>query len=64
MKNTTMIKEDKMRFIILSFWEKPFTTNWFDGECHFSEGDFVIDVEEMTYTKDGKNWLEIEQDHL
>ena len=53
-----------MRFIILSFWEKPFTTNWFDGECHFSEGDFVIDVEEMTYTKDGKNWLEIEQDHL
>ena len=45
---------------------KPFLTEWFDSENHFNPeiGMIVYDLVEKKYTSDGKEWHEIEEDHL
>ena len=44
--------------------EKPFYTNWFEPENHFSAGMLVIDLLWDHFTDDGVNWLPIQFDHL
>lgn len=57
--------ENNMRYIIIFKDNKPFFTNWFDAENHFStETIMVIDLNLGVYTVDGEHWEEIEEDHL
>ena len=44
----------------------PFLTEWFDYENHFNPdlGMVVFDLLNCKYTTDGKNWVDINIDHL
>ena len=59
-----------MRYLIttnvLKSGQFPFLTNWFNVEKDFnSEIEMVVyDLEQLRYTSDGKNWYNIEIDHL
>lgn len=46
--------------------KSPFLTDWFDVENNFNKdiGMIVYDLETNHYTTNGKNWHEIEIDHL
>ena len=54
-----------MRYIIILKDNKPFYTNWFDTENHWStETIMVIDLNLGVFTVDGEHWEEVEEDHL
>jgi hypothetical protein len=54
-----------MRYLITTTdGNPPFLTEWFDHECHFSEGMAVYDLNECKYTIDGLTWNEIKTDML
>ena len=59
-----------MRYLIvtniLMSGQFPFLTKWFDAENNFnSEIEMVVyDLYLNKYTADGKNWYNIEIDHL
>ena len=55
-----------MRYLVTTIADNPFLTNYFDAENHFnSEIEMVVyDLYLNKYTEDGKNWHEIEIDHL
>ena len=59
-----------MRYLIvtnvLMSGQFPFLTKWFDTENNFnSEIEMVVyDLYLNKYTEDGKNWHELEIDHL
>lgn len=44
----------------------PFLTQWFDAENNFNAeaGMIVYDLFTCKYTTDGKNWNDIQIDHL
>ncbi len=52
-----------MNYLILRDGE-AFYTNWFDYENNYNDGMVVFNLLTDTYTTDGINWKEIEQDHL
>ena len=52
-----------MRYIILTK-DHLFYTKWFNYENHWQEGMTVIDLTGDAYTTNGKEWQEIEFDHL
>ena len=55
-----------MKYLVTTNITDPFLTNYFDAENHFnSEIEMVVyDLYLNKYTTDGKNWYEIEIDHL
>ena len=54
-----------MRYIIILKNNRPFYTNWFDTENHWStEIIMVIDLNLGVFTVDGEHWEEVEEDHL
>ena len=59
-----------MRYLIvtniLMSGTPPFLTNYFSSENNFnSEIEMIVyDLEQLKYTEDGKNWYNIEIDHL
>jgi hypothetical protein len=55
-----------MRYLITSFSEKPFFTDYYEFENHFNPDiEMVIyDLISEKYTMDGENWYEIDRDHL
>lgn len=52
-----------MQYLII-YAGKAYYTKWFEAENHFVEGMTVIDLVDDKYTTDGKNWIDIEFDHL
>ena len=56
-----------MRYLIITKEVKsPFLTKWFEPENHFNPDIemIVYDLVECKFTTDGKNWHDIEIDHL
>ena len=55
-----------MRYLVTTNITNPFLTNYFDAENNFnSEIEMVVyDLYLNKYTADGKNWYELEIDHL
>lgn len=55
-----------MQYLIITKEHNPFLTNWYQYENHWVEGSFlmVFDTINYKYTKNGKDWLDIELDHL
>ena len=56
-----------MRYLITTNnVNSPFLTRWFEPENHFnSEIEMIVyDLVEKKFTTDGKNWCDIEIDHL
>jgi len=55
-----------MRYLITTNITTPFLTNYFDAENNFNpEIEMVVyDLYLNKYTEDGKNWYELEIDHL
>jgi hypothetical protein len=58
-----------MRYLVTFNWEgrfEVFYTQWFDPENNFNKdaGMIVYDLAIGAYTKDGIEWIEIEEDHL
>ena len=55
-----------MRFLIITNCNPPFLTNWFDCENNFSEfvEMVVYDFNAKKFTTNGKEWYDIEIDHL
>lgn len=55
-----------MRYLIITSRNEPFLTDWFEHENHYDPEIYmlVFDLLKNKYTKDGVNWIEIEQDHL
>jgi len=55
-----------MNYLIMNIkseWE-PFYTNWFDAENNFVKHMVVFNLLTHQWTDDGKNWNQIEEDHL
>lgn len=54
------------RYLILQDGYEPFLTNYFEAENNFSEENNmqVFDLHNCIFTKDGVNWVSIEEDHL
>lgn len=53
-----------MRYLILQPGENPFFSDYFDVDNLFFEGLTVIDLKNGLFTTNGKEWKEIETDHL
>lgn len=57
-----------MRYLVTTTCHTPFLTAWFQPENHFNSdpevGMVVFDLQNSTYTTDGKNWCEIQKDSL
>ena len=53
-----------MRYIIIAEGEAPFMTEWYTKENNYIKGMIVIDTLNGTYTKNGRAWYDMEQDHL
>jgi hypothetical protein len=53
-----------MNFLIIPTEGKPFYTDWFMAENNYAAGMIVFNLYKHTYTKDGKTWDKIEEDHL
>lgn len=55
-----------MTYLIVTAYYEPFYTNWFDAENHFRQDiDMVVfNLLSHKYTTNGKDWLDIKQDHL
>ena len=43
---------------------KCFYTNWYDYTNNYVDGMIVIDIEKHQYSTDGRNFYDIEEDHL
>lgn len=52
-----------MRYLIY-FDGNAFYTNWYDYENNYTDGLIVFDLETDKFTSNGKDWEEIEEDHL
>lgn len=53
-----------VRYLITSEKFEPFFTNWWDYENNYDKGMTVYDLHECKYSKNGKDWYDIEDDHL
>ena len=55
-----------MNYLITMDNQEPFLTNWFEYENNFQEGAgmIVYNLLDITYTTDGVNWQDIEEDSL
>lgn len=55
-----------MRYLVTMNSNPPFLTKWFEYENHWDDGKGMViyDLQNLTYTTDGKTWLPIEIDHL
>lgn len=53
-----------MTYLIITDSHEPFYTNWFDAENNFAPGMVVFNLLTHKYTTNGKDWIEIKQDHL
>ena len=53
-----------MNYIIIPKDSEPFITDYYTDENCFIEGMTVINLNTGEYTQDGKEWKELEQDHL
>ncbi len=55
-----------MRYLVTMNGNPPFLTKWFEYENHWQDNVnmAVCDLQNLTYTTDGKNWLPIETDQL
>lgn len=65
MRSALIIKT--MRYLITTKEIKsPFLTQWFESDNHFNnEVEMIVyDLVECKFTTDGKNWHDIEIDHL
>jgi len=60
------IPSKDMRYLVTMNGNPPFLTKWFEYDNHWQDGInmVVCDLQSLTYTTDGKNWLPIEIDHL
>lgn len=56
----------KMRYLIITNCNQPFLTNWFDSNNYFNENIemVVYDLSYKCFTINGKDWDDIEIDHL
>lgn len=52
-----------MQYLVLHN-NKAFYTNWYNYENNYNDGMVVFSLLTDTYTTDGINWEEIEEDHL
>ena len=54
------------QYLITTKTGEPFFTDWFDPENNFNAeaGMVVYDLFNYLYTTDGKNWKDIQEDHL
>ena len=54
------------RYLITTKINSPFYTKWFEYKNHFNllSEMIVYDLVKDLYTKDGKKWEEINEDHL
>lgn len=52
------------RYLIINPDSNVFSTNWFDAENHYEFGSTVINLATGLYTINGKDWYEVEEDHL
>lgn len=50
--------------IIFADGSLPCSTNWWTFENNYNEGDKVFDIINATYTLNGADWFDIEEDHL
>ena len=55
-----------MRYLVTMNGNPPFLTKWFEYDNHWQDGInmVVCDLQNLTYTTDGKNWNPIEIDQL
>lgn len=53
-----------MNYLVTIEGQSPFFTNWFTIENHYTEGMIVYDLINFTHCYDGKNWINVETDHL
>lgn len=63
---TGLNTEEIMRYLVTTNNADPFLTNYFMPENCFAIGIgmTVFDLYNQLYMVDGKNWLEIKEDHL
>lgn len=54
------------RYLITIPNKEPFLSHWFDADNHFNAelGMVVFDLANGLYTTDGKNWKELNENHL
>lgn len=52
-----------MRYLVIMPGDVPYYTEWVSEELFPVEG-YVIDTATGTFSEDGKNWVDIEKDHL
>lgn len=57
------LKNKKMKWLIIHN-EKAFYTNWYDYVNNYVDGMIVIDNINHQYSTDGRNFYDIEEDHL
>jgi len=55
-----------MRYLVTIPNFHAFLTKWYEYENHWDDGKGMViyDLQNLTYTTDGKDWHPIEQDHL
>ena len=53
-----------MRYLIIAPEHDPFYSKWYEYENHYVDGMIVADLEFDMFTANGKDWIEIEEDHL
>jgi len=55
-----------MRYLVTMNGNPPFLTKWFEYDNHWQDviNMVVCDLQNLTYTQDGKTWHPIEQDQL
>ena len=53
-----------MKYLITSPEQEPFITNWYSFENNFIEGMIIYDLQNWTYSTNGKQFIDILQDHL
>lgn len=55
-----------MRYLITSKDNEPFLTEYYQFENHFNPdiGMVVFDLAKSSYSTNGQDWMDIEEDHL
>lgn len=55
-----------MRYLVTINGNPPFLTKWFEYDNHWQDGInmVVCDLQNLTYTQDGKTWHPIRQNQL
>lgn len=54
----------KQRYLITGNNFEPFLTEWYDYENNYDNGMTVYDLVNLKYSTNGKDWCDIEEDHL